>query len=180
MGLGTALGEEAHYLRYCGTPPIQHIYALRAALDMLDEEGLENVWWRHEVLADAVRAAVETWGNGGEIEHNIVSRAHRSNAVTTVLTGAVDANRLREVAERDAGLVLGIDVGDFSNAFRIGHMGHLNPPMLLGTLGTIEATLLNLGAQLPDSGAAAAAASIAPHLQSQGTAGSQSLPLAAD
>ncbi len=158
-------GEEAHYLRYCGTPPIQHIFALRAALDMLQEEGLENVWWRHEVLATAVRAAVTAWSQGNEIQHNIISAAHRSNAVTTVLTGAVDAERLREVAEQQGGLVLGINVGEFENAFRIGHMGHLNPPMLLGTLGTIEATLLQLGAVLPQSGVAAAAASVAPHLQ---------------
>ena len=158
-------GEEAHYLRYCGTPPIQHIFALRAALDMLQEEGLDNVWWRHEVLADAVHAAVDAWSRGNELQHNITSPAHRSNAVTTVLTGAVDAAKLREIAEQEAGLVLGINVGEFDNAFRIGHMGHLNPPMLLGTLGTIEATLLQLGAALPESGVAAAAASLAPHLQ---------------
>ena len=164
---GPRSGEEAHYLRYCGTPPIQHIYGMRTALDMLNDEGLENVWWRHEVMADAVRAAVNAWSQGGEIEHNILDDDHRSNAVTTVRTGALQAEALRETAEQEAGLVLGLDIAELPNAFRIGHMGHLNPPMLLGTLGTIEASLLQLGADLPESGVAAAAQSIAPHLKQQ-------------
>ena len=159
-----ANGEDAHYLRYCGTPPIQHIYALRTALDMLAEEGLENVWWRHQVMADAVRAAVYAWGEGGQISHNIASADERSNAVTTVLAGDLDADQFRDIAEYKAGLVLGLDIAELPSAFRIGHMGHLNPPMLLGTLGTIEATLLHMGAKLPASGVAAAAASLAAHL----------------
>lgn len=161
---GPRSGKDGHYLRYCGTPPIQHIFALRTALDMLNEEGLENVWWRHEVLAGAVRAAIDTWSKGGEVEHNITSAPHRSNAVSTVLTGDIDAARLRELAEHEAGLVVGIALGGFGNAFRIGHMGHVNPPMVLGALGTIETALLRLGAHLPASGVAAAAASLAPHL----------------
>ena len=151
-------------LRYCGTPPIQHVFALRAALDMLLEEGIENVWWRHEVLADAVRAAIDAWSSGNEVEHNIVDATFRSNAVTTVRTGSIDANRLRALAEQQAGLVLGIEIAGIGNAFRIGHMGHLNPPMVLGVLGTIEATLLQMGATFPESGVAAAARSLAPHL----------------
>lgn len=159
-------GEEAHYLRYCGTPPIQHIYALRTALDMLNEEGLENVWWRHQVLADGVRAAVAAWGSGNEISFAIDDAAHQSNAVTTVLTGSIDADRLRDLAEHRAGLVLGLNVSDdYPQAFRIGHMGHLNPPMLLGTLGTIEATLQSMGVVLPESGVAAAAATLGQSLQ---------------
>lgn len=157
-------GRDGHYLRYAGTPPIQHVFALRTALDMLFEEGLDNVWWRHEVLSGAIRAAVDAWSEGNEIEHNITDRNYRSNAVTTVRTGSIDANQLRSMAENEAGLVLGIEIGGFGNAFRIGHMGHLNPPMVLGALGTIEATLLQMGATLPSSGVAAAAAALAPHL----------------
>ncbi len=160
-------GHDGHYLRYAGTPPIQHVFALRTALDMLLEEGLENVWWRHQVLADAIRAAVNAWSKGNEVEHNISNPTFRSNAVTTVRTGSIDGDELRAVAEREAGLVLGIEIAGVGNAFRIGHMGHLNPPMVLGVLGTIEATLLQLGAILPSSGVAAAAASLAPHLASQ-------------
>ncbi|MBS01456.1 MAG: aminotransferase [Gammaproteobacteria bacterium] len=161
---GPRSGRDGHYLRYCGTPPIQHVFALRAALDMLLEEGIENVWWRHEVLADAIRAAIDSWSSGNEVEHNIVDATFRSNAVTTVRTGSIDANRLRALAEQQAGLVLGIEIAGIGNAFRIGHMGHLNPPMVLGVLGTIEDTLLQMGATFPESGVAAAARSLAPHL----------------
>jgi alanine-glyoxylate transaminase / serine-glyoxylate transaminase / serine-pyruvate transaminase len=154
-----------HYLKYCGTPPIQHINALRCALDMIADEGLDNVLWRHEVLAGAVHAAVDAWSTPGGLELNITDPKFRSNAVTTVLTGSVDMARLRAIAQHDAGLVLGVPlVGFDGRAFRIGHMGHLNPPMILGVLGTIEAALHSMGAAIGGSGVAAAAAHIGQHL----------------
>ena len=152
---------EQHYKIYCGTPPIQHLWAMREALDMLFEEGLENVWERHRVLADAVRAAVAAWQAPNGLSFNIASPGSRSNSVTTILTGDVNASELRRIAESDAGLTLGIGLDEFvDRAFRIGHMGHLNPPMILGTLGTIEATLTKMGAPISHSGVAAAAAVI--------------------
>lgn len=162
---GTRRSEGPHYLRYCGTPPIQHIYALRVALDMLADEGMENVWWRHEVLAGAVRAAVKAWSAPGGLELNIQAEGHQSNAVTTVLTNDIDMPTLRRLAEEQAGLVLGVPLAGFEGrAFRIGHMGHLNPPMLLGTLGTIESVLIQMNAPLGGSGVAAAAAHIGANL----------------
>jgi alanine-glyoxylate transaminase/serine-glyoxylate transaminase/serine-pyruvate transaminase len=154
---------DAHYQLYNGTPPISHIYALREALDMIFEEGLENAWRRHEVLARSVWAAVEAWGiaDGAGLRCNIADAASRSHAVTTVRTGSVDADQLREVCEVQAGLVLGLGIGAEDGAqFRIGHMGHVNPPMLLGTLGTIESALHALGAPIGGSGVAAAASVI--------------------
>ncbi len=151
---------DAHYQLYNGTPPISHLYALREALDMIFEEGLENTWRRHEVLARSVWAAVDAWGGGRDTGLRCVigDEASRSHAVTTVLTGSVDATRLREICEDEAGLTLGLGIGaDVDAQFRIGHMGHLNPPMLLGTLGTIEAALHSLDATIDGSGVAAAA-----------------------
>jgi alanine-glyoxylate transaminase/serine-glyoxylate transaminase/serine-pyruvate transaminase len=128
---------------------------------MLADEGLDNVWWRHEVLGGAVRAAIEAWSQSSDIEFNIEDSRYRSNAVTTVLTGNIDADRLRSLAEKEAGLVLGLALGGFEGrAFRIGHMGHLNPPMLLGTLGTIESVLIAMGVSLSASGVSAAAGHI--------------------
>lgn len=168
------LGGGPHYWRYCGTPPVQHLYALREALDMIAEEGLENIWARHAVLGEAVRAAVAAWATPGGIEFNVTEPAERSDSVTTILTGTIDARRLRQVCEEGAGLTLGIGLGDFeARAFRIGHMGHLNPPMLLGALGTIEAGLAALDAPTGGSGVAAAAARIGAAL------GGQSGPVAA-
>jgi alanine-glyoxylate transaminase / serine-glyoxylate transaminase / serine-pyruvate transaminase len=159
--------DGAHYLRYCGTPPVSHLYGLHEALDMLDEEGLDAVWRRHAVLAAAVHAAVEAWSAPGGLELNIVDPSARSNAVTTILTGTIDGERLRARAS-ELGLTLGVAIGKFEgSAFRIGHMGHLNPPMLLGTLGTVEAILDAMDARVAGSGVAAAAASIASAVRDQ-------------
>ena len=129
---------------------------------MIDEEGLENVWARHEVMARAVHAAVDAWSAPGGLELNVPVPSHRSNSVTLIRTGEVPAGQLRHTCEHEAGLTLGLNIqGDADAAFRIGHMGHLNPPMLLGTIGTIEAVLGSMNAPMASSGAAAAAAVIA-------------------
>jgi alanine-glyoxylate transaminase/serine-glyoxylate transaminase/serine-pyruvate transaminase len=158
---GPRTNPDEHYKIYCGTPPIQHLWGMREALDMLFEEGLENVWNRHRILADAVRSAVQAWKTEDGFSFNVTEPESRSNSVTTVLTGDVDATELRRIAEQEAGVTLGIGLAEFADrAIRIGHMGHLNPPMILGTIGTIEAALTKMGAPVGGSGSAAAAASI--------------------
>lgn len=155
-------GPDVHYKIYCGTPPIQHLWALREALDMLFEEGLENVWRRHRVMADAVRAAVSMWAEPDGISYVVSDEDARSNSVTTLLTGSIDADEMRRVCEAEAGLTLGIGLEEWEGrAFRIGHMGHLNPPMILGTLGTIEAALYSMDVGVRGTGVSAAARSIA-------------------
>ncbi|HYN33625.1 MAG TPA: aminotransferase class V-fold PLP-dependent enzyme [Ilumatobacteraceae bacterium] len=156
---------DAHYQLYNGTPPISLLYGLREALDMIFEEGLDNVWWRHEVLARSVWAAVDAWHTDDGLSCNISDPAARSHAVTTISTGTVDATELRRICEHDMGLTLGLGIGAAdAPRFRIGHMGHLNPPMLLGTLGTIEAALNAIGAPIGSSGVAAAARLIGEHI----------------
>ncbi|HSF96616.1 MAG TPA: aminotransferase class V-fold PLP-dependent enzyme [Thermohalobaculum sp.] len=160
------ISGDSHYWRYAGTPPISHLYALREAMNMIAEEGMENIWARHRVFADAVRAAVSAWGTQGGLEFNITEASERSDSVTTVLTGSIDATRLRAICDQQAGLTLGIGLGDEfeGRAFRIGHMGHLNPPMVLGTLATTEAALAAMGAPMGASGTTAAAEVIGRHL----------------
>lgn len=156
------LSETAHYLRYCGTSPIQHIYAMRTAIDMIQEEGLEAIWNRHTVFANAVRAAISTWSTPQGLQFNILAPDQRSNSTTTVLSGTIDSTRLHHICETGAGLTLGIGLGDLAaSSFRIGHMGHLNPPTILGVLATVEAALLSMDAPIAGSGAAAAAKVIA-------------------
>ena len=129
---------------------------------MIEDEGLEAVWARHAVLGGSVRAAVEAWSSPGGLELNILDPNARSNAVTTIRGGSLDTDRLRAVCQDQAGLTLGVGLGEQEGlVFRIGHMGHLNPPMVLGTLGTIEAALRSMGAELRSSGVGAAAAVIA-------------------
>lgn len=152
---------DAHYQIYCGTPPVQHLYGMREALDMLFEEGLEQVWARHRALGEAVRAAVSMWAVPGALGYVARDPDARANSVTTLSTGEVDADELRRVCEQQAGLTLGIGLEGFEGrAFRIGHMGHLNPPMLLGTLGTIEAALHAMKVPMTGSGVAGAARSL--------------------
>jgi alanine-glyoxylate transaminase/serine-glyoxylate transaminase/serine-pyruvate transaminase len=157
---------EVYYQLFCGTAPTHHLYGLRCALDMiLKEEGLERVWDRHAVLARAVWAAVDAWGAGGALALNIADPGLRSHAVTTIRTGPGDGARVRRWCAETAGVTLGIGLSvpgvDPDSVFRIGHMGHLNPPMLLGTLGTIEAGLRSLGIAHGPGGLEAAAAVIA-------------------
>ena len=150
------------YQLFSGTPPIQHLYGLREVLNMIDEEGLENIWFRHQVLADAVRAAVQTWQQPHGLELNITDPKARSNAVTTIRTGSINSEKLREICATQAGLTLGLAVGGLeADAFRIGHMGYLNPPMILGTLATIEAALLSMNASIGRNGIGTAAEIIA-------------------
>ena len=150
-----------------GTAPTHHLYGLREALGMiLREEGLDAVVARHATLARAVWAAVECWGQGGTLELNVAGAAHRSHAVTSLRIAPPDGARLRAWCEEAAGLTLGIGLGmapagrpEAGGFFRIGHMGHLNAPMILGAIATIEAGLGALA--IPhDSGGAAAAARV--------------------
>ncbi len=161
------MDESYHYLRYAGTAPIQHIYGMREALDMIREEGLEAIWARHAIFAEAVRAAVDIWAAPDGLEFNIIDPAQRSNSTTTILTNRIDASRLHELCETGAGLTLGVGLGELSDStFRIGHMGHMNPPSVLGTLGTVEAALGAMNAATGGSGVAAAAKVIAEELSS--------------
>ena len=137
---------EVFYQRFCGTAPTHLLFAQRAALDMINEEGHETVWLRHATLARAVWTAVSAWGVAGPLQCNISEEMHRSNAVTTIRADGHDMTRMRQWCETEAGLVLGLGLGfdlpeymDGRSVFRIGHMGHLNPPMLLGALATIDA-----------------------------------------
>lgn len=148
--------------RFCGTPPTHHLYGLREALDMLLEEGMENVWHRHHVQAAAVWAAVAAWAKTGALEFNVPLVIDRSLAVTTVKTRDGLASNLRAWCEKEAGLTLGVGLslapdGELTDSvFRIGHMGHLNPHSLLGTLGCIEMGLKALGVDVSVSGVASA------------------------
>jgi alanine-glyoxylate transaminase / serine-glyoxylate transaminase / serine-pyruvate transaminase len=139
----TARDGNIHYQKYAGTPPEHLMFGLRQAMDMLFEEGLDNVFLRHRLLAEAVRRAVEVWSQGQSFGFSVAAPAERSDTVTTVLmNGAGDPRPLVGYCNEKCGVVLGIGIGALSGkAFRIAHMGHVNAPMILGTLGVIEVGL---------------------------------------
>jgi alanine-glyoxylate transaminase/serine-glyoxylate transaminase/serine-pyruvate transaminase len=139
-----------HYRRYAGTAPVHLLFGLRQAIDMIFAEGLPNVYRRHELLAEAVRRAVAVWAEGQVLGINILEPAERSNTVTTVLVQGeeYDPIKLQRFCKEKCGVVLGTGIGDLQGqAFRIAHMGHINAPMVLGTLGVIETGLKAL--QIP-------------------------------
>jgi alanine-glyoxylate transaminase / serine-glyoxylate transaminase / serine-pyruvate transaminase len=132
-----------HYRRYAGTAPVHLLFALRRAIDMLFEEGLDNVFERHRLLGEAVRRAVAVWAEGQVLSFNISEASERSDTVTTVLvSGDHDPIKLQRYCKQKCGVVLGTGIGDLQGqSFRIAHMGHVNAPMILGTLGVIEVGL---------------------------------------
>jgi alanine-glyoxylate transaminase / serine-glyoxylate transaminase / serine-pyruvate transaminase len=119
------------------------LFALRQAVDMIFAEGLSNVFERHRLLAGAVRRAVSVWAEGQVLGFNITEAAERSNTVTTVVMGnGHDPAVLHKYCKEKCGVVLGVGIGELhGQAFRIAHMGHVNAPMILGTLGVIEVGL---------------------------------------
>jgi len=143
----TARDGDSHYQKYAGTPPEHLMFGLRQALDMVFEEGLDNVFLRHRLLAEAVRRAVAVWKQGKTLEFNIAEPGERSDAVTTVLMAdGCDPGVLLDYCNAKCGVVLGAGFGKMKGkAFRVAHMGHINAPMVLGTLGVIEMGLNALG-----------------------------------
>lgn len=155
-----------YYQLFCGTAPTHHLYGLRAALDLILDEGLEHVWQRHEVLARALWAACGAWGVGGPLELNIGDPSARSHAVTSLRIGKESGTRLRRWCQDQAGITLGIGLGmsteddpQSDGFFRFGHMGHVNAQMILGLLATVQAGLIAM--DIPHgSGAVEAAARV--------------------
>ena len=154
---------------WAGTAPTHHLFGLREALTMiLREEGLAQVWARHQVLAGAVWAAVVAWGQGNAaIALNVDDAAARGHSVTAMRFGGGDAKRLRMWCEHQAGVTLGIGLGmatpedpGADGALRVAHMGHVNAHMTLGALAVMEAGMLALGIA-HDSGVRAAAQVVA-------------------
>lgn len=162
---GPRIRPAAYYQLFCGTAPTHHIYGLAEALAMIDEEGLADVWARHATFARAVWAAVEAWGAGGALSLNIADPAARTHAVTTIRVATGDAIRLQRWCEAEAGLTLGVGLAGpgerEEGLFRIAHMGHVDPPMILGALATIEAGLDACGVPHGKGAIEAAAAVVA-------------------
>jgi alanine-glyoxylate transaminase/serine-glyoxylate transaminase/serine-pyruvate transaminase len=142
---------EAFWAYWNGTAPTHHIYGLRAALEMIHAEGVEAIWARHAVLARAIWAACDVWGQGGPMALNIPDPKYRSTAVTSLRLGSPHATALRDWTTDNLGLTLGIGLGmappgdpAWHGFFRLGHMGHVNGQMILALLGGIEAGLTAL------------------------------------
>ena len=118
------------------TPAINLLFALREAIKMLEEEGLENVFARHKRHAAATRAAAKVWG----LDLVCLDPNAYSPALTAVMTpDGHDADAFRKVVLENFDMSLGTGLGKLKGrAFRIGHIGHFNDLMLMGTLSGVE------------------------------------------
>jgi alanine-glyoxylate transaminase/serine-glyoxylate transaminase/serine-pyruvate transaminase len=136
------------------TPATNLLYGLRESLLMLREEGLQNVFSRHQRHAEAVRRAVRTWG----LENVALDPKEYSNSVTAVYTPAgYSADELRKVILERFNMPLGSGLGKLQNkVFRIGHLGDFNDLMLAGTLAGVEMGFAVAGVPHKKGGTAAA------------------------
>ena len=121
---------------YPYTPPVSLFYGLRETVDMLLDEGLDNVFARHARLARATRAAVSAWGL--ECQSTVISE--HSNAVTAVrMPEGFDADEYRAAVLARFDMSLAAGLGKVAGrVFRIGHLGYMNALTLMGALSGVE------------------------------------------
>jgi len=142
------------------TPPTNLLYALREALLMLNEEGLPNVFKRHDRHAEATRAAVRAWGLEIVCED---PREYSSSLTAVFMPPGYDADKLRAVILEYFDMSLGAGLSRLAGkVFRIGHLGAFNDLMLAGTLCGVEMGLRVAGIPHRDGGVAAALNCLAP------------------
>jgi len=147
------LHNDQGYFPY--TPALAHLYGLREALDMIAEDGMPAIAARHARLGEGVRRAVAAWG----LRFCARDPERRSNTVTAILTpDGVDARQVIEIAARRWDLALGSGLARLNGqVFRIGHLGDLNPLMLLSAIAGAELALRECGVDVAlGSGVAAA------------------------
>ena len=139
------------------TPATGLLYGLREALDMLDEEGLDDVVARHHRLAEGVRRGVKAWG----LELCAREKRWQSDTVSAVvIPGGHDAARVIDIAHERYNLALGAGLMKVAGrVFRIGHLGDLNELMCLAALSGAEMAMRDAGIPIVlGSGVAAAQA----------------------
>ena len=142
------------------TPATTLLYGLQEALKMLHEEGLPNVFRRHQRHGEATRTAVRTWG----LEIVCEDPREYSSALTAVfMPEGHDADRLRSIILENFDMSLGAGLSKLAGkVFRIGHLGSFNDLMLAGTLSGVEMGLRLAGVPHQAGGVTAALASLAP------------------
>jgi len=136
------------------TPATNMLFALRESLSMLREEGLQNVFRRHERHGEATRRAVKAWG----LDNVALDPKEYSNSVTAVYTPAGhSADGFRKVVLERFNMALGSGLGKLADkVFRIGHLGDFNDLMLAGALGGVEMGFELAGVPYRKGGVAAA------------------------
>jgi alanine-glyoxylate transaminase/serine-glyoxylate transaminase/serine-pyruvate transaminase len=155
---------ERKFRSFTGTVPTAPFYGLVESVRLLEEEGMEAVWARHHRLAAAVRAAVKHWGQGNQgVTLYCADSARYSDSVTTIeVPEGYNADVMRKVLLEKFNVSTGGGLGNLvGKIFRIGHMGDLNEPMILGTLASVELAMRDAGLPHTSGGVGAALESLA-------------------
>ena len=139
---------------YPYTPATNLLYGLNESINMLLEEGLDNVFARHKRLADATRLAVEAWG----LEILAKNPIERSDSITAIIVpDGHDSDNLRKIIYDNYNMSLGTGLNKVkSKVFRIGHLGDLNDLSLMGALAGVEMGLKQSGIPYKSGGIMAA------------------------
>jgi alanine-glyoxylate transaminase/serine-glyoxylate transaminase/serine-pyruvate transaminase len=155
--------------KFIGTVPVHQFYGLQESIKILEEETLDAVFARHARLAEATRECVRAWsgsngganGKGPSLYGQTKDRL--SNSVTTILMPeGHTSDAMRKAALERFNLSLGGGLGPLmGKVFRIGHLGDLNEPMLLGCLATTELAMKTVGVPFAAGGVDAAIKSLA-------------------
>jgi alanine-glyoxylate transaminase/serine-glyoxylate transaminase/serine-pyruvate transaminase len=136
------------------TPATNLLWGLREVIAMIHEEGLDNLFARHQKMAAATRKAVEAWG----LEIVCLDKPNYSPILTGVMMPpGHNAEAFRKIALDNFNISLGMGLGKLGGkAFRIGHLGDINPLMLIGALGGVEMGLSMAGVPFRAGGVQAA------------------------
>jgi alanine-glyoxylate transaminase/serine-glyoxylate transaminase/serine-pyruvate transaminase len=146
-------GYDANAFPY--TPPVGLMNGLKLALEMLEEEGIDNVIARHHRIAQGVRAAVKAWG----LELCATSPEVYSDTVSAIQTpDGFNATDIVTHAAEVYGVAFGVGLGEVAGkVFRIGHLGMLTDVLMLSGLTTAEMCMVDLGLDIKLGSSVAAA-----------------------
>jgi aspartate aminotransferase-like enzyme len=133
------------------TAGVSLMYQLKKALEMIKEETVEHIWYRHKVLADATRAAMKAIG----LE---LLNDHPNNVATAVLSGNIDGQEVVKIMREKYGIIIAGGQEPYKGKiFRLGHLGYVTGKDVITMLGALEMTLKDLGYDLEFGKAVAAA-----------------------
>jgi len=150
--------DESSQAYWNGTAPVHFFFGLQEALRMIEEEGLDQIFARHHRLAEATRRAVRVWRRNDGPEIFAVDPRAQSDSITAVqVPEGYDADKVRQLCLDKFNVSLGGGLDRLrGHVFRIGHMGDLNEPMILGSLAAVEMALELCGVPHGKGGLAAA------------------------
>ena len=147
---------------FIGTVPTSLFYGLAESLRLIEEETLDAVFARHHRLAEATRAAVRQWSaNNGPQLFNLNPQRYSDSVTAILMPEGHNGEAVRKICMERFNVSLGGGLGPLGGkVFRIGHLGDLNEPMLLGTLACVEMALELAGVPHGKGGVQAAMASL--------------------